>query len=60
MKKTAHQIWKEAKELGLNDEEFKKYLKDNGVIVPKESIDRQHGIAENICKRIKCNSGKQL
>ena len=38
MKKSAHQIWKEAKELGLNDEEFKKYLKDNGIVVPKESI----------------------
>ena len=60
MKKSAHQIWKEAKELGLNDEEFKKYLKDNGIVVPKESIDRQHEIAENILKRIKRNSCKQL
>ena len=35
MKKSAHQIWKEAKNLGLNNEEFKKYLKDNGVIASK-------------------------
>ena len=60
MKKSAHQIWKEAKNLGLNNEEFKKYLKDNGVIISKESIDRQHEIAENIAKRIKRNDDKKL
>lgn len=53
IKKTAHQIWQEAKDLGLNDEDFKVYLKKEGVIVPKESIDRQHEIAENIQKRLK-------
>jgi|GEM_PF-5089646 len=53
MKKSAHQIWKKAKEMNLNDEEFKLYLKANGVIVPKESIDRQHQIADNVMKRLK-------
>jgi len=55
-KKSAHQIWKEAKEQNMNDAEFKEYLKKNGVIVPKESIDRQHEIAENIRKRLKPNT----
>jgi hypothetical protein len=58
MKKSAHQIWKEAKEQNLNNEEFKAYLKKEGVIVSKESIDRQHEIAENILKRI--NNKKPL
>jgi hypothetical protein len=53
MKKSAHQIWKEAKDLNLNKVEFKKYLKDNGVIVSKESIDKQHQIAENIIAKTK-------
>ncbi|MCT2410033.1 hypothetical protein NZD88_20955 [Chryseobacterium antibioticum] len=53
MKKSAHQIWKEAKELNLNDVEFKKYLKDNGVIASKESIDKQHEMAKNILRRTK-------
>lgn len=53
MKKTAHQIWREAKEMNLTAAEFKEYLKKNGVIASKEEIDRQHQIAENITKRIK-------
>lgn len=44
MKKTAHQLWKEAKELKLTREEFKKYLKDNGVIVPLGKAKKLHPI----------------
>lgn len=35
MKKSAHQIWKEAKEHNLNKEEFKQKLVDEKVIVKK-------------------------
>lgn len=52
MKKTAHQIYREAKEKGLDEEEFKSLLKKEGVIVPKENFDRQYQIASNILKRI--------
>lgn len=38
MKKSAHQIWQEAKDLGLNDEEFKAYLKKEGIIISIESF----------------------
>ena len=50
MKKSAHQIWKEAKELKLTGEAFKKHLRENGLIVPKEDIDKQHEIANKIIK----------
>lgn len=39
MKKSAHQIWQEAKDQNLNDEQFKAYLKKEAVIVTKESMD---------------------
>lgn len=52
-KKTAHQIYREAKDKNLNDEEFKEYLKKEGVIVSKESLDRTHQIAQDTCNRIK-------
>jgi len=38
MKKSAHQIWKKAKEQGLTKEEFKEKLIENNVIVPKIKI----------------------
>lgn len=53
LKKSAHQVWQEAKDLNLNDQDFKAYLKKEGVIASKESIDRQHEIAENILKKFK-------
>ncbi len=50
MKKSAHQIWKEAKELKLTGEAFKKHLRENGLIVPKEDIDKSFKITNKIIK----------
>ena len=52
IKKSAHQVYKEAKEQNLNDADFKEYLKKEGVIVSKQSLDRQNEIKDNIMKRL--------
>lgn len=39
MEKSAHQIWKEAKEQKLTQEEFKEKLKTEGVIVPVKKYE---------------------
>lgn len=41
MKKSAHQIWREAKEHNLTKQEFKKKLIENNVIVKKEAVLEQ-------------------
>ena len=50
MKKSAHQIWKEAKELKLTGEALKKHLREYGLIVPKEDIDKSSKITNKIIK----------
>jgi len=47
MKKSAHQIWKEAKEHNLSDEEFKEILKKERVIVHKEKFLNEKEINNN-------------
>lgn len=53
--KSVHQIYLEIKELNLSDDDFKKRLKEEGVIVSKQSLDKQHEIANRISKRITDN-----
>ncbi|WP_220764334.1 hypothetical protein, partial [Flavobacterium sp. UMI-01] len=43
-RKSAHAIWKEAKEQNLTKEEFKKKLKNEGVIIPKNQLNMKEKI----------------
>lgn len=65
MKKSVHQIFQEAKEQGLNDEQTKELLKKKKVIIPMqkhlqenegnwiEDFEHENGNYSNICIRCK-------
>ena len=55
MKKSAHEVYKLAKEQNLNDQETKDLLVKEGIIINLKSLKRQHEIAENIINKIKKN-----
>jgi hypothetical protein len=50
MKKSAHQIWTEAKEQNLNPEEFKYLLKKESVIVNRNSDERWINVKHKLPK----------
>lgn len=37
-KKSAHQVWREAKKAGLNNTEMKLLFKSEGIIIPKKQL----------------------
>lgn len=55
MKKSAHQIWKEAKEQNLSDLEIKKIMKKEGVIIEKGKLKVHQWISLRKAKPIEGN-----
>jgi diphthamide synthase subunit DPH2 len=55
MKKSAHEVYKLAKEQNLTEQATKDFFVKEGIIVNLKSLERQHEIAENIKNKIKKN-----